>query len=139
MAAPNPAPIFTIVPRIEVSQLGDISTTRESVSPTSIFTAGSHGSRIERVTVMSKTPRGNTNTAHMIWFCIYDGSDWAILEEQLIAAVTPDDAVGGAYIVFNFAARGGLILFDTHQIGLGYRAYASADDDLYVTVEGGDF
>lgn len=139
MAAPNPAPIFTIVPRIEVSQLGDCSTSRESVSPTTIFTAGSNGTRVERVNVVSKTARGNTNTEQMIFLCIYDGSEWAILEEQLLLAVTPNDTVAASKITYNFAARGGLILSSAAILGIGYRTYIGVDDDLYVTVEGGDF
>lgn len=142
MAAPNQVPIFTLTPRIEVSTHGDISSARDSISPADLFSAGSFGSRIERITVLSKCKHAGTNTSKMIWLCIFDGTDWAILDEQLMSAVTPDATTAGAVVIFDYTSRGGLILSPSAHLGISYNSssgYAGADDDLYITIEGGDY
>ena len=143
MPGPNQAPLFTITPRLEVSKQGDISSTRDNLTPADLFTAGSNGSRIERVTVLSKCAHAGTNTAKMIWLCLYDGSTWIILDEILMPSITPDATTAGAVVIFDYTSRGGLILPANIHIGISYNnssGYsASTDDDLYIAIEGGDY
>ncbi|MBL0338202.1 MAG: hypothetical protein IPP67_03250 [Rhodospirillaceae bacterium] len=94
-----------------------------------VFTAGSNGSRLERLRVTATTG----TTAGMVRLFIHDGVRTRLLEEISVTAVIPSASVKAFRELVTFA--GGLMLPPNHSL----RASTHNSEGFHLLAEGGDF
>lgn len=88
--AANTTPIFTIVPHIGYVRMSIANTGRDGTGTlNAVFTGGSNGSRIDRITVTATS----TTTAGMVRFFIDDGTNVRFWKEIPVTAATPSGTV----------------------------------------------
>ena len=124
------APIFTDTVRQEVQAISTANTARDGTgSPPTVFTAGSSGSRIERVRVVATS----TVTDGVVRLFLHDGTNSRLLKEVMVTATTPSTTVETFNATVTFT--GGLMLPN----GWSLRAAPHNGEPFNVFVEGGDF
>lgn len=123
------APAFASTPKVGMAQITTAETSRTAPTQVgTVFTAGSSGSRIDSVTITA----AGTTTAGVVRLFIYDGTNYRLLSETLVTAITPSTtvAVFTASITFN-----PLVL----QSGYSLRATTNNSETFNVIAVGGDF
>lgn len=124
------APEFAATPRQAVQNITTANTARDGFGTiATVFTAGSSGSRIDRVRVVAT----GTTTDGVVRLYLHDGSNARLLDEVLISAITPSTTVEVASALVTFT--GGLMLPN----GWSLRASTHNAESFNVFAEGGDF
>lgn len=97
------------------------------------------GNIIERITVVSGCPIGNSNTAQLILICIYNttASEWHVYKTLNLPSVTVSDTESPAFVEYKF--NGGLLLMKNWKVGIARTQNNGSDDNLHIILEGGDF
>lgn len=84
------APAFAATPRCAIAQATAANTARDGTGTiATLFTAGTSGSRIERIRIQAT----GTTTAGVVRIFIHDGSNARLLREVLVTAITPSTTV----------------------------------------------
>ena len=128
------APSFAAIPRNSAVAISTANANRDGTGTVgTAFTAGSSGSRIDRVTVKAT----GTTTAGMVRLFVYNGSTYFLWREVAVAAVTPSGTL---------AAFSGEVVSEVESLPLlvlpnGYSLRASTHnaEAFSVIAEGGDF
>jgi hypothetical protein len=123
------APNFAATVRFSAANIATADTSR--TSPTNVgtvFTAGSSGSRIDEVNIIST----GTTTAGVVRLWVYTGSTYYLLSETIVTAITPSTtlAVFSSTSTFN-----NLMLPSGHSL----RATTNNSESFNVIAFGGDF
>lgn len=126
---------YASTPRCAMAQVTTANTARDGTGTiATVFTAGSSGSRIERIIVEAT----GTTTAGMVRLFINDGSNSRLYFEIPIPAVTPSGTVA--------AANASVNTFSTPTImpivipsGFSLRASTNNAETFNVIAIGGDF
>lgn len=130
--AANTLPIFPVAARVGVANISSASAIRTTTGVTgltSLFVAGTNGSRIDRIRV--KATATTTNGMVRIW--IYSGSGNAqLLFEIPVTALTPSATVASFDTYLNV---------DMENLPSGYTLYATTEkaEAFNVTAFGGDW
>lgn len=142
--AANLSPIFVLTPNCTLSQLTAAQTARDASDGniTLAFTAGTNGSRVDRITFTtggSGQTTANTAMVCRIYVSGTAGTGYRLYKETALAAVTPSAAAIGAQATINIV--GGLILKSGQLVGCTQSANSAANaaDNVSVVAEGGDF
>lgn len=130
----NTSPIFALTPVIGIATLTSPTavTSRANISGTTnltlIDTAGSSGTRIDRITVRAK----ETTVAGSVFIWIHNGTTSFLFDEFVVAAVTASNTAES--FVSTHA-------YDDLVLPTGFSLYASStiDQDFNVIAFGGDF
>ena len=131
--AVNPA--FASTPRVGSAQVSTANTNRDGTGTiATIFTAGSSGSRIDRVTIQAT----GTTTAGMVRLFIHDGSNSRLYHEEPVGAMTPSATVAASFATcepITYPEKFPLIL----PSGYSLRASTEKAETYNVIAVGGDF
>ena len=120
---------FAATPRTERATISAANTNRDGTGTiVNLFTAGSGGSRVERITICAI----DTTTAGMIRFYLFDGTNTDLWREVPVNAITPS-GTSSAYS----SQIGGLAFI--LSAGKSLRASTNNAESFRVIVEGGDF
>jgi hypothetical protein len=93
-------PAFAATPKAALAQVSAANTNRDGTGTiVTVLTAGANGTRIERVKVKAV----GATTAGMIRLYLNDGTNTRLLEEALVAAVTPSGIVETFEAEFDFS------------------------------------
>ncbi len=123
------SPAYTATPRTERATLSAANTNRDGTGTiVNLFTAGSNGSRVERITICAT----GTTTAGMIRLYLYDGTNTDLWREIAVTAITPSGTVNSYYIQISGLAY---IL----STGKSIRCSTHNAETFRVVAEGGDF
>jgi hypothetical protein len=123
------SPNFAATPRVGAIAISTADTSR--TAPTNVgtvFTAGASGSRIDEINVVAT----GTTTANVVRLFLYDGSAYFLLQEVLIAALTPSATIP---VVTYTSTYSNLML----PSGWSLRATTNNAEAYAVTAFGGDF
>lgn len=126
-------PIFTATPRAAIKQISSGNTNRDgSGTLVDIMSAGSSGTRIERVEI---TARGVT-TAGVVRLFLNDGTTSFLIRELLVTAITPSTSVAVFSVQVSFTSASQMLLLPS-----GYTLQASTHnaEAFNVSAFGGDF
>jgi hypothetical protein len=122
-------PAYTATPRTERATLSTANTNRNGTGTiVNLFTAGSNGSRIERITICAT----GTTTAGMIRFYLFDGTNTDLWREIPVTAITPSGSVPAYYMQLSGLAY---IL----SSGKSLKASTNNAENFSLIAEGGDF
>lgn len=130
--AANTLPIFPVAARVGVANISSssaIRTTTGVTGLTSLFVAGTNGSRIDRIRVKATA----TTTTGMVRIWIYSGSGNAqLLFEIPVTALTPSATVASFDTYLNV---------DMENLPSGYTLYATTEkaETFNVMAFGGDW
>lgn len=135
----NTSPIFTLTPNIGRARLTSAVLTSDGTGATTVFTAGTNGSRLDRITVRNSQATAATSSAMTIRIYISDnaGANYRLYAEQTLATATRSTTAIGATTTFNFL--GGLIIPSGTLVGVSQSVYAGVADQNDVIAEGGDY
>jgi len=137
----NTNPIFILTPNMGFGRLDYANTTRDgSGTVTSVFTGGTNGSRVDRITLTaSSTGATASSVAKVGRIFISDtgGTVWRIYREVALAAASASSTVIGATSTINIV--GGLFLSSGQKIGATISIHTGNTEQIDVIVEGGDF
>jgi hypothetical protein len=123
------SPAYTAIPRTERAILSTANTNRDGTGTTvNLFTAGTNGSRVERITICAT----GTTTSGMIRFYIFDGTNTDLWREIPVTAISPNSTVPAYYMQLSGLA---LIL----SSGRSLRVSTNNAENFRVVAEGGDF
>jgi hypothetical protein len=123
------SPNFAATPRVGAVLISTADTSR--TSPTNVgtvLTAGSSGSRIDEINVVAM----GTTTANVVRLFLFDGTNYFLLQEVLIAALTPSVT---APVVTYTSTYSNLMLPN----GWSLRATTNNAESYEVLAFGGDF
>jgi hypothetical protein len=121
-------PIFAASPRTTVTNVTTANTARDGTgTPVSCFTAGSSGSRIERICVKAT---GTTVVGSVVLF-ISNGTKAFAYREIPVSAIT----VGATTASFEYQMQLGLSI----QTGYSIMATTTITQTLAITIEGADY
>lgn len=121
---------FTATPKVGVVVISTANTNRDGNGTLgTVFTAGTSGSRIERVQVKAQ----ETTTAGMVRLFVHNGTTAYLLTEIPVVPVTPSGTLP-AY-EFTFVFDGGLVI----PTGYSLRASTNNAESFNVVAMGGDF
>lgn len=96
--ASNPA--FTSTPNVQGSTISSANTNRDGTGTiVDIFTAGSSGSKVQRITIMAA---GTTSSGSVVRLYYKDGSTYFLIKEILVDAITPSDTVDAFRTIVTF-------------------------------------
>lgn len=131
----NINPTFVLTPRVSNVRISTANTNHDGSGTTgTAWTAGTNGSRIDRITVMGT---GASTTAGFVRFFITDGSNIRVWFEVLVTALTPSSTV---------AAYTKTIMSPDYQSPLevlqsGYSLLCATHnaEQFDIVVQGGDF
>lgn len=138
--APNTLPIFTLTPNIGLTSLAAANTASDgSGTLATLFTAGSNGSRVERLRFRNAQITAAASSAMVIRFFITDtgGANPKLLYEIALATATRSVSVVGAGGTHEF--QNGLIIPSGTLIKVCQSVYAGAQDLMHYVAEGGDY
>lgn len=130
--AANTLPIFPVAARVGVANISSASAIRTTTGVTgltSLFVAGTNGSRVDRIRVKATA----TTTAGMVRIWIYSGSGNAqLLFEIPVSAITPSATVASFDTYLNV---------DMENLPSGYTLYATTEkaEAFNVMAFGGDW
>ena len=121
---------FVATPKVGVVTISTANTSRDgSGTIGTVFSAGSSGSRIERVQVKAQ----GTTTAGMVRLFVHNGTTAYLLTEIQVVPVTPSGTVPAYEATFVF--DGGLVI----PAGYSLRASTNNAESFHVVALGGDF
>lgn len=123
-------PNYASTPKVGSNTIGTADTNRVTPSNSStIFSAGSSGSRIDRATIQAT----GTTTQGLVRLFLHDGSNFRLIKEVQVGAVTPSGTIPAwaADITFD----GGISLAN----GWSLRASTHNAEAFCVTAYGADF
>jgi hypothetical protein len=123
------SPNFAATPKVGAVGISSAETSR--TAPTNVgtvFTAGASGSRIDEINVVAT----GTTTANVVRLFLFDGTTYFLLQEVLIAALTPSVT---APIVTYTSTYSNLMLPNTWSL----RATTNNAEAYRVIAFGGDF
>lgn len=123
------SPAFAATPRYAGGTLSAANTNRDGTGTVvTLFTAGSSGSKVEEVRVVA----AGTTTAGVVRLFVYDGTNYFLLDEVMVTAITPSTSVE----VFTST-----LFFDNLLLPSGHSLRASTHnaETFKVSVFGGDF
>lgn len=124
------APIFTATPRCAVGQIGTANTNRDGTGTVgTICSAGTNGSRIDYIEVQAT----GTTTAGVVRLFIHDNTNFRLLTEIMISAITPSTTVAAAHYTYTPAFP--IILPANYSI----RASTHNAETFNIFCWGGDF
>ena len=126
---------YASTPRCAMAQVSTANTARDGTGTiATVFTAGSSGSRIERVVVEAT----GTTTAGMVRLFINDGTNSRLYYELPIPAITPSGTVAAANASVSTVSAPSLmpIVIPT---GFSLRASTNNAETFNVIAIGGDF
>lgn len=136
----NVQPIFTLTPNCKGTTINAANTAKDgSGAITTLFTAGTNGSRVDRVTITNSQATAGANSASVnrIWISDTSGANYKLYKESAVAAVTGSNTAIGYSTTLNFVS--GLILASGQLLGGTIAVRASASDNMDFVVEGGDY
>ncbi len=137
----NTTPVFALPNTIGYARTSAAITARDgSGSPTTLFTAGANGARVDKIIVTSAQATAAASSAMVGRLFISDtaGANFKMLQEQAIATATASTTVVGATATFSFP--GGLILVAGQVIACAQSVYASAADQMdWIVQQGGSY
>jgi hypothetical protein len=123
---------FATTPRVGAATVSTANTNRDgSGTVVTVFTAGSNGTRIDRIRVQATV----TTTAGMVRLFLHDGTNFWPLEEVPVAAVTVSASVAGASRDVFFGDARPLNL----PTGWSIRASTHNAEAQVITVYGADY
>jgi hypothetical protein len=123
------SPNFAATPRVSAVAISTADTSR--TAPTNVgtvFTAGSSGSRIDEINVVAT----GATTANVVRLFLYDGTTYFLLQEVLVAALTP---TVNAPVVTYISTYSNLMLPN----GWSLTATTNNAENYVVMAFGGDF
>jgi hypothetical protein len=123
------APNFAATPRVGAVLISTADTSRSA--PTNVgtvLTAGSSGSRIDEINVVAM----GTTTANVVRLFLFDGTNYFLMQEVLIAPLTPSVT---APVVTYISTYSNLMLPN----GWSLRATTNNAESYEVLAFGGDF
>ncbi len=127
------APAFAATPRCAIGQVLTANTGRDgSGTIATIFTAGSSGSKIERIRVQAT----GTTTAGVVRLFIHDGSNARLLKEVMVSAATPSTSIEAFSQDVDFSTSDQIGVIPT---GFSIRASTHNAETFNVFVFGGDY
>lgn len=129
-------PQYASTPRFDSDLISAANTNRDGTGTiVTIFTAGSSGSRIDRITIKAT----GTTTAGMVRFFIHDGTTYHLFREISISAITASGTVAtfSAAMSSNNAQDIGYLPL-TLPTGHSLRASTHNAESFNVLVYGGD-
>lgn len=134
-------PTFAATPKIGLLQLSAATTGRDTITPAAgnlVFTAGTNGSRIDRVDVVGAAlVGGSAPSANVVRLWVYDGVTVLLLREVEVPATTPTASVKGFAAVVEFP--NGLVLANGSTLRATVHTYAGAQDKFNVIAHGADY
>jgi hypothetical protein len=126
-------PQFASTARCAVAQVSAANTNRDGTGTiATIFTAGSSGSRLERIRVQA----AGTTTAGVVRLFIHDGSNARLFAEALVSAITPSTTVQAWSVDIDLSFNGGAVLLPN---GYSLRASTHNAETFNIFAIGGDF
>lgn len=134
--AANTTPIFTLTPNCPVVTMSTANTARDgSGSLTTLFTAGSNGSLLSKITFTQSATAVGASTACVCRIFVTDtsGANPTLRGEVAVAAVTSSNSAIGATGTFTFTD--GLVL----KSGQIVKVTTSVSQNIAVVGEGGDY
>jgi hypothetical protein len=122
-------PQFASTVKTGVVSIGTAETSR--TAPTSVgtlFSAGSNGSRVDEINIVAT----GTTTAGVVRIFVYNGTNYFLLREALVPAITPSTTV---------AVFSSTLVFSNLVIPTGYsiRVTTNNAETFHVSAFGGDF
>jgi hypothetical protein len=136
----NTDPLFSLVPNIGLATVSAANTASDgSGSLVTLFTAGSNGSRLERVRYSNAQATAALSSAMVIRLFITDsgGANPRLLAEVPVPAITRTTSVPGAAGIYTFA--NGLVIPTGTIVKVIQSVYAGVQDLMHYVAEGGDF
>jgi hypothetical protein len=136
----NTSPIFTLVPNVGFARLAAANTARDgSGTVTTIFTAGTDGSLLNKITFTSAQASAAASALKVMRIFITDtsGANPRLRGEILLPAITASNTVIGAAATFTFTD--GLILRNGQLVQVSQSVYAGAQDQTDCIAEGGNY
>jgi hypothetical protein len=128
----NRTPIFVETPKIGLGQVSTANTNRDGTGTiATIFTAGSNGSRVNRVI----TKAVGTTTAGMVRLYIHDGANARLWKEVSVTAITPSATVESFKNEIYMPGELALVL----PTGYSIRASTHNAETFNIIAEGGDY
>lgn len=124
---------YASIPRLGVKLISTANTSRTTFATgVDVFSAGSSGSRLERVEVCAN----GTTTAGVVRLWLYDGATYFLFEEILVTAATPSASVAAWS-----AASVKITPAKPLWLPSGYKLSATTHnaEGFDVTVTGGDY
>jgi hypothetical protein len=130
--AANIDPIFLLTPKVGMVAIATANANLDGTGTIgTVFTAGSNGSRIHKITIKAIV----TTTAGMIRIYIYDGAAYKLLKELLVTAITKSATVSAFEYELYLPEEEALIL----PTGYSLRASTEKAETFNVIAEGGDY
>lgn len=130
--AANTIPIFTKTPHIGIGVISTANSNRDGTGTIeTIFTAGADGSRIHRIIVKATV----TTTAGTVRLFLYNGTNYFLMRELAIPAVTVSATQGAYDLVLEFLGERAIILPASYSI----RASTEKAENFNIIIEGADF
>lgn len=136
----NTTPIFTLTPKVGLASVSAANTASDgSGTLVTLFTAGSNGSRIERIRYNNAQATAAASSAMVIRFFITDtgGANPLLITEVALVAMTRTTAVSGASGIYTFT--NGLVIPSGTIIKVIQSVYAGVQDLMHYIAEGGDY
>jgi len=136
----NTTPIFVLTPKIGQARVAAANTASDgSGALTTLFTAGTDGSRVDRITVRNSQVTAAASSAMVVRVFITDtsGTNPRLYAEAALATATRSASAIGATTTITFL--GGLIIRSGQLIQVCQSVYAGAQDQNDFTAEGGDY
>lgn len=139
--AANKEPIFVLNPIIATCELAAANTARDGSGANliTLFTAGADGARCDRIEFISAQALVAANSLMVCRVFISDptGSNFRLLREVQLTAVTASNTVIGSTVGINFIPALGLRAGQV--IKVSQSVYAGVQDKVHVTGIFGDF
>lgn len=128
------APQFVSTPKTAAVAITTANTNRDGTGTIgTVFTAGTNGSRIDKIIICAKS----TTTAGNIRFYIHDGSNYFLFKEVPVIAITPAATVPSFSAVLSQEIETTLPLIIPN--GYSLRASTEKAEPFNIIAIGGDF
>ena len=128
------SPQFASVPKTSAATIATANTSRTgSGTLGTIFTAGSNGSRIDKIVIHAQS----TVTAGAVRFFIHDGTNYFLFKEVPVVATTPAATTPAFSVVLSQEIEATLPL--TLPTGYSLRAATEKAESFNIIAIGGDF
>ena len=136
--AANINPIFVFTPNIGYCRSATFSTTSDGSGTSSVcFTAGTNGSRVDRITITNAQLTAAASSSMICKIYVNDGAALRLYKETSLPAVTRSTTTIGTTTTINII--GGLILPAGWKLNYSQSVYAGVADQNDIIVEGGDY
>jgi hypothetical protein len=137
--AQNTNPIFILTPNLGQCTLSAANTNRDgSGSLTTLFTAGSNGSRVDVITFQNAGTQSASSAMIGRIFCTdTSGINPRLIAEVSMPTATPSNTAVGQ--VQNVTFTNGLVMGSGQIIKVTQSVNSGAQDTLHVLAKGGDY